>query len=82
MTAISLSPWYAKVPKSALVKVYLVPNVAFTGLFAQASFYMASTGPGKNALLPDLNLWWTQLPISVVFTLLNVAALAEKPKKK
>ena len=82
MAAVTLSPWYAGVPKAALAKVYLVVNVVLTALFFQASFLMASTGPGPNALVPGLNMWWTQLPISIAFTLLNVAALAEKPKAK
>ena len=47
---------------------------------------MDATGPGPYSLLP-INLWWTQLPISVIFTVLNVVAVlsgpsAAAPKKK
>eukprot|EP01052_Picozoa_sp_SAG31_P003424 SAG31_NODE_132_length_23398_cov_14.557620_3_plen_203_part_00 len=36
MAAVTTSPWYAKVDKSALAKVYLVPNILWSGLFIQA----------------------------------------------
>ena len=43
---------------------------------------MAETGPGKNAILP-INMWWTQLPISLALVYFNVLALGEaKPKAK
>jgi len=80
MTAITLSPWTAGVSKSALAKVYIVPNVLFLGLFLQASFCLDSTGPGANAALPSLNLWWTQLPIAATFLMWNVQALGEGKK--
>ena len=35
--------------KDTLAKIYLIPNLVFTLLFVQASFFMAETGPGTNA---------------------------------
>eukprot|EP00948_MAST-09A_sp_MAST-9A-sp1_P001731 g1731.t1 len=82
MTCVTLSPWLFGISKTNLAKLYLPVNLIFTGLFAQAAFMMKVTGPGKNAMLPDLNLWWTQVPISVVFLLLNLAAVSEGEKAK
>ena len=50
------------------------------GLFAQCSFLLDVTGPGAKAFFPTLNLWHTQLPIGCVLLLLNIYALAAKPK--
>ena len=36
MTAVTTSPWYAGINKAALVKVYLIPNIFWFGLFLQA----------------------------------------------
>ena len=82
MTATTLSPWTCGVSKTALAKMYLVPNVLLVGLFAQAAFMMDITGPGKNAAIPGLNLWLTQLPISAILLILNLQALGEKTKNK
>ena len=79
MTATTLSPWTAGVPKSALAKLYIVPNVCFMGLFLQASFLLDTTGPGANNVLP-VNMWWTQLPIATAFLAWNVQALGEGKK--
>ena len=80
MFSVVLSPWTAGADKDTLAKIYLIPNLVFTLLFVQASFFMAETGPGKNAILP-INMWWTQLPISLALVYFNVLALGEaKPK--
>ena len=71
-------------PKSALVKPYLVSNVIFMGMFIQASFFLETTKNPPSNILP-VNMWWTQLPIAAFFLFANVMALGEgktKGKKK
>ena len=80
MTATTTSPWTAGVPKSALAKLYLVPNVLMLLLFIQAAFYLDTTGPGVNAMLP-VNMWWTQLPIAAGLLVLNLQAVGEVGEK-
>ena len=58
MTCLTCSPYYAGVSKAALCKVYLPMNTIYMVLFIYASFFLKTTGPGKNALLP-INLWHT-----------------------
>ena len=81
MAAITLSPWTIGMDKSALARLYLVPNVLFMGMFCYAALVLETTGPGKNALLP-INLWYTQLPIAAAFLMLNLTAVGETPAKK
>lgn len=81
MAAVTLSPYYAGIPKLALCKVYLPINIVFIALFSYASFGLTTTGPGKNALLP-INMWWTQLPIAATFLLMNIMILMPKSKAK
>ena len=40
MTVMTLSPYLFDMPKSALVKPYLVSNVIFMGMFIEASFFL------------------------------------------
>jgi hypothetical protein len=81
MTFVTTSPYWAGIPKDALCKVYLPINLIVAGLIAQAAFLMDNTGPGKNALLPTLNLWVPQVAISVAILLLNLAVVSS-PKVK
>ena len=74
MTAMTCAPFYAGISKPAMCKVYLPMNVIFLLMFIQASFFLTTTGPGKNAILP-VNMWHTQLPIGVAFLALNILAL-------
>ena len=48
-------------------------------MFVQASFFLDTTGPGVNALLP-LNMWWSQLPIGVLFLLMSVMVVTSTSK--
>ena len=80
MTVVTLSPWYAGVPKAALAKVYLPANIFLMGLFTYVAFYLKTTGPGKNALLP-FNMWYTQLPIAAFFLVVNIVAVKPKMPK-
>jgi hypothetical protein len=80
MTALFCSPYYAGTDKVKMMKVYLPINLMYTGLFVYAAFFMTTTGPGKNALIP-LNLWIPMLPITAAFLILNLLALMDKPKK-
>ena len=43
MFSVVLSPWTAGADKDTLAKIYLIPNLVFTLLFVQASFFMAET---------------------------------------
>ena len=81
MVAITLSPWTIGMDKSALARLYLVPNVLFMGMFLYAAVGLETTGPGKNAMLP-INLWYTQLPIAALFLFLNITAVGETSPKK
>ena len=80
MTAVTLSPWTVGMNKATLAKMYLPINCIFLGMFAQASFAMETTGPGKNAAFP-INMWWTQLPIAAAFLGMNFLAIGEDTKK-
>ena len=82
MFFVTTSPWYAGIDKTKLAKVYLPINVIILGFFIQTAFFLDTTGPGRNALLPGVNLWWTQVPIAVVLLLLNLQAVGESPKSK
>ena len=57
MFFVTTSPWYASIDQTKLAKVYLPINLLILGLFVQAAFYLDTTGPGRNAMLPSLNLW-------------------------
>jgi hypothetical protein len=84
MTVMTLSPYLFDMPKSALVKPYLVSNVIFMGMFIEASFFLETTKNPPSNILP-VNMWWTQLPIAAFFLFANVMALGEgktKGKKK
>jgi hypothetical protein len=81
MTCITCAPYYADMPKGPLVKAYLPCNIIWMAMFLQAAFMLESTGPGKNAMIPGLKLWYTQLPIQAVFVLLNFQAVSEAPTK-
>ena len=54
MAAITLSPYYAGISKSALVKMYLPVNIGLLGLFLQAAFVLKTTvpPPGIQELTP------------------------------
>ena len=80
MTCVCSSPYWAGMPKDALVKLYLPINIIFMGMFVQASFFMDTTGPAANATLP-INLWWTQLPIAAFCLFANFMALGEGKEK-
>ena len=62
----TLSPYLFDMPKSALVKPYLVSNVIFMGMFIEASFFLETTKNPPSNILP-VNMWWTQLPIAAFF---------------
>ena len=80
MSTVTMSPYTIGMPKSLMAKLYIVPNVFFMFLFVQASFFLETTGPGRNAVLP-VNMWWTQLPVAATLLAWNVKALQEGGKK-
>ncbi len=63
MSCVTTSPWWCGMPKDVLVRVYLPMNILFLGMFVQASFFLDTTGPTADAVLP-INLWWTQCKYS------------------
>ena len=81
MTSVTLAPYYAGLPKAAMCKMYLPANSVFMILFTYAAFFLTTTGPGKNAILP-INLSYTQVPIGATFLILNILALMPKSKAK
>ena len=80
MTLITTSPWWANMPKDILARIYLPINIIFMGMFVQAAFYMDTTGPASNAVLP-FSLWLTQLPIAAFFLIVNFLAVGEGKNK-
>lgn len=52
MTALTTSPWWAGIDKTALAKVYLPCNAIFMLLFTQAAFFLKSTGPAPQNIVP------------------------------
>jgi hypothetical protein len=81
MTGVTLSPWTVGMNKLQLSKIYLPINAALMGLFIHASFFLDTTGPGKNAALP-INMWYTQLPIAAAFLGMNLLAVSESDDQK
>lgn len=78
MTSLFCSPYYADMPTDKLMKVYLPINLVYTALFIYAAFFLTTTGPGKNAVIP-FSLWYPLIPISGIFLILNVLALMDGP---
>jgi hypothetical protein len=81
MTCVTLSPYYADMPKDVLAKVCLPINAIFMLMFFQTAFMLDTTGPADNALLP-FNMWLTQLPISAFILFANIMAVGESGGKK
>ena len=79
MLVVTTSPWTISMDKAMLAKIYLPINLYITPLFAYVAMYVDTAGPGANALLP-INLWWTQVPISVILLLINILVVKDLPK--
>ena len=79
MLVVTISPWTIGMPKELLAKLYLIINIYITPLFVYVAFFVDTSGPGPNALLP-INLWMPQVAFSVVFLVLNVLVVKDLPK--
>ena len=79
MFVASTSPWWAGMDKNTLCKLYLILDIYFTPLFAYCAFYLDTTGPGPNAIVP-INLWIPQIGISVIYVVLTYLAIKDLPK--
>ena len=58
----TLGPFAFGVPYEAACKQYLVWNVLSLPMFVQAAYYLETSGPGANAVLP-VNMWIPQIAI-------------------
>ena len=76
-----LGPFVFGVPYEAACKQYLVWNILSLPLIVQAAFYLETSGPGVNAVLP-VNMWVPQVAIGVVMLVLNVLVVMTPPAKK
>ena len=74
MTFLTSSPWWAGMDKNVLAKIYLPVNTIFMGLCTQAAFFLETTGPAEQNIIP-FNMWWTQLPIAAFLLIKNIQAV-------
>ena len=70
MLTMFTSHWWADMPTDALGTALFPLHFIFTGLFISAATSVENAAKSENDLFP-FNMWWTQIPISVVLTILS-----------